>query len=468
MGLTTPSRENKIVTETATSENTRTDQLDDDPRNRTRNMNWKKTHNFGTWNVRTLNRTGAAEEFEQEMKRYKMAVTALQEIRWPGQGRKDMKDGSIFYSGRREGKHEEGVGFYIKKEIVPDVCEFEPISSRIARLRLATRWFKVTMIAAHAPTDVSADATKDEWYGQLQGVINRVPRHDPLIILGDWNAKIGRDNAAFQGTTGTHSLHTETTDNGLRMLTFAMQNGLIVGASFFQHKDIHKETWTSPDSRTTNQIDHILVRSRFKSALMDVRSFRGADCDSDHYLVVAKVKIRLSTPKKKVTKTMKFDIEKLKDENVRREYQIELQNRFEMIGEEEIGWNGIKTVVLEAAKEKIGLVKKKRKEWYDDECQAAAENRRKYRRIWLAERRNDAKRETFRGMRRRAKKVNRKKKREFINDKMRGIEYDRRSRRTRDQFQGINEIRKGYQPRGNMIRNKEGEMIVNREEIKQR
>jgi len=60
----------------------------------------------------------------------------------------------------------------------------------------------------------------------------------------------------------------------------------------FLHQYIHKYTWTSADGKTHNQIDHILTDRRWHSSILHVRSFRGADCDTYHYVVVAKVRER--------------------------------------------------------------------------------------------------------------------------------------------------------------------------------
>jgi len=82
---------------------------------------------------------------------------------------------------------------------------------------------------------------------------------------------------------------------------------MVVKSTMFPHRNIHQYTWTSPDGKTHNQIDHILIARRWHSSMLNVRSFRGADCDTDQYLVVANVRERWAIRKQVA---QKFDVER--------------------------------------------------------------------------------------------------------------------------------------------------------------
>jgi hypothetical protein len=80
-------------------------------------------------------------------------------------------------------------------------------------------------------------------------------------------------------------------DNGVRVANFDTTKNIIVKITMIPHSNIQKYTWTSPDGKTHNHIDHILIERRRHSSILDNRLFRAADCDNDNYLVVAKARV---------------------------------------------------------------------------------------------------------------------------------------------------------------------------------
>ena len=107
------------------------------------------------------------------------------------------------------------------------------------------------------------------------------------------------------------------------------QHGLKIGNTFFQHKDIHKKTWLSPDNNTWNEIDYICINNRWGSSLSDVRVFRGAD----HRSADGQDQVKLKRSAKKKT-ARPYAVAKLKDPEISRRYESELSNRFTVLQED--------------------------------------------------------------------------------------------------------------------------------------
>jgi len=116
------------------------------------------------------------------------------------------------------------------------------------------------------------------------------------IILGYFNTKVARIYI-FKPTIGNESLHQDSNDNGVRTVNFTTSKNLVVKITMFPHRNFHKYSWTSLDGNTHNHNSHILINRRWQSIILDVRSYRGADCDTDHSLVVAKVREILEVSK---------------------------------------------------------------------------------------------------------------------------------------------------------------------------
>jgi len=178
------------------------------------------------------------------------------------------------------------------------------------------------------------------------------------------------------------------------MIQLATSNGLNVRSTMFPHKDIHKETWYSADSRTVNQTDHVLICNGFRSAMTDIRALRGPDIGSDHNLlkINCKVKLRVKTGNKYNEKRKMVNI--FQNPKWKQEYAIEI-NKFEILenlDDEDTDtnnnekWENIKTIIKETKQQLIekdkGTETLKNK-WYDEDCQFAIEEMKKAREEWL-------------------------------------------------------------------------------------
>ena len=186
------------------------------------------------------------------------------------------------------------------------VKRVEFVSDRIKYIIPRCHWFNITVLDVHEPSEEKSDESKDSFYEELDQVCEHFPKYYMKFLLRDFNSKVGRENI-LKPTIRNESLHQDRNDNGVRIINFATSENLVIQSKMFPHRNLHKYTWTSSDGKTHNKIDHILIYRRWRSSILDVRSFRGADCDTDHYLVVAKAREILAVSKQAA---QKFDVER--------------------------------------------------------------------------------------------------------------------------------------------------------------
>ena len=121
------------------------------------------------------------------------------------------------------------------------------------------------------------------------------------FLLGDFNAKVRRENI-FKPTNGNKSLHQDCKDNGVWIVKFATSRNLVVKNTMFLHPIIRKHAMISPDVKTHKQNDNILIDTRSRSRIVGVRIFREADCGTNNYLVMTKVRKILARRKQAALK----------------------------------------------------------------------------------------------------------------------------------------------------------------------
>jgi hypothetical protein len=410
-----------------------------------------------------------------EIEELHMDIVGIQETKWPGEGELKSQDGkhTLIYSGRNDNVRRQGVGLALSENAYANLLEFEHMSERMCRARIKCEFYNLSVVCAYAPTNDAEEDEKDDFYEALEECYSNLPGHDMKIVIGDLNAKVGREKALFGDSIGVDSLHATSNENGIRLGSFAVATQMVIGGTIFKHKDIHKGTWKSPDGQTTNQIDHILVDMRHRTGLQDVRVKRGATCDTDHFLVAGNLKGKLTTKKKgKAEATTRYAVEKLEDMEVREAYAVEVANRFSVLeptnedtaDEEEdvdLNWERIKKAVQGAAEEALGKTRRRVKEyWFNEECSRAVQGRKAKREAWLRDETSREKFEEKMTADREARRVLQREKRNELKKKLREMELAHSQGQMRNFFREVNSNRKGYQPRMGRMVNEEGKMVT--------
>lgn len=148
----------------------------DDPSKRNKDIDVRVC----TWNVRTLNRPRAAEQLAETLDCYKADITAIQEVRWDGEGIRRMKNCDIYYGECRKEQSQRlfGCGFVIRGGLRQEVMGFRNVSERLVTIRIRAKFKNISLICAHAPTEEKDDGTKESFYDLLEKVYEKCPKYD--------------------------------------------------------------------------------------------------------------------------------------------------------------------------------------------------------------------------------------------------------------------------------------------------
>ena len=283
-----------------------------------------------TWNVTSLvSNSSKFYQLEKGVDEYGLELLGVTETHMPGSGNQTLENGAVLiFSGRSDGKRREGVGIVLSKKMKNALICYSPVSERIMTARLHSKHINISVTVVYAPTEDAESTIKDAFYRELNDVQSGLPTHDIKLVLGDFNARVGRDSDAHPGVIGKHSYHTESNDNGKRMLDFCTMHQLTIGGTLFEHKDIHKTTWRSPNGHTVTQIDHICISKRWSHSLLDVRSMRGADINTTHYLIRGYVSVKLKCPQKRRKAARLPALEHLRDRSKSQEYSNKIAEKY--------------------------------------------------------------------------------------------------------------------------------------------
>uniref|UniRef100_A0A8D8R6E3 Craniofacial development protein 2 n=1 Tax=Cacopsylla melanoneura TaxID=428564 RepID=A0A8D8R6E3_9HEMI len=359
-----------------------------------------QTLKIGTWNVRTMNREENLENLKREMDKQKINVMGLSEVRWRGEGEVISGEYKMIYKGGT--KKEKGVGFIYEKCMDKNVVKVLVKSDRVIAIKFKTDPVDTLIIQVYMPTSKpGTDEEVEEVYKQIEEVIDENGRGQVRsIVMGDWNSVVG--NESVSNIVGKYGLGKQN-ERGERLIGFCEASGLWISNTWFQHHKRRLYTYKNPGDRNRYQIDYILTNQRYKNSIINVKTYPGADVDSDHNLLAAELRTRLKHVKKKAN-CKKWNTEKLRSNEVE-QYQSEIEEKLkDIISQDGVKeeWNVMKDTILDSLEKHIGKkTERTRKEWITQEMLDKMEERRMWKKDSTEEGRkqykklnNDLRRET--------------------------------------------------------------------------
>ena len=330
-----------------------------------------------------------------ELRRYNIDIAAISETRLPGEDSlTEMGEGYTFiWKGLSpDAPRFHGVGFAIKSDLLRRLPETPVgISERLMTLRipLASKRY-ATIISAYAPTLMAEEDVKDAFYDLLDQTLSHIHRSDKILLLGDFNARVGSNYAVWNGIIGKHGVG-KANSNGTRLLNICSTHDLVVTNTLFQLPNKFKTSWKHPRSGHWHLLDYVITRQSDRQDVSICRVMRGADCWTDHRLIRAIIRMQIRPVTRKKAGQARLNCRALKDPDKCLALECRLKEEAALstsintssdtsspctLSEE---WDHIASTLLNSTKEVVGLSKKRHQDWFDDNSVSIHELLRKKR-----------------------------------------------------------------------------------------
>uniref|UniRef100_A0A8D8R0B9 Craniofacial development protein 2 n=1 Tax=Cacopsylla melanoneura TaxID=428564 RepID=A0A8D8R0B9_9HEMI len=337
-----------------------------------------------TWNIRTLQDSKSQNKsnitprrtaiIARELNRYNVDIAALQETHLKENGQiEEVGEGYTFiWSGcKPEEDNYYGVAICVKTRLIRNgtISHQTCINDRIMSIRINGKRSSTTLICCYAPTLPSNLNIKEKFYEELRNTIRTLPNNQKLVIAGDFNARVGKNNTVWRNVLGNYGIGKEN-ENGLLLLQLCSENKLTIVNTLFKQKSKYKTTWQHPRSKMWHILDYFLISNNMKSDILRCKVMRGANCDTDHQML--KMEMTCNKPKfhNPKSKNPKYNSELLNEEAVKNQFQEEMRKEMNLLDtvsdDPNVTWMGIKQVYTKAAKNSLPKKEKQQEDWFNE------------------------------------------------------------------------------------------------------
>ena len=204
----------------------------------------KEQYCIGTWNVRSMNQ-GKLEVVKQEMARVNVNILGSRELKWTGMGEFNSDNHYIYYCGQ-ESLRRNGVVIIVNKTVQNAVLGCNLKYDRMISIHFQGKPFIIMVIQVYAPTSNAEEAEAEQFYEDLQDLLELTPKEDVPLIIEDWNAKVGSQE--ISGVTDKFGFAVRN-EAGQRLIEFCQENALVIANTLSQQRKRRLYTWTSPDGQ---------------------------------------------------------------------------------------------------------------------------------------------------------------------------------------------------------------------------
>lgn len=153
---------------------------------------------------------------------------------------------------------EHNVDFTIRNSQADSFIPQTEGTKKLLKVQLQTQLGLVTIFSAYPPTLISIQEAKDKFYDEFSAAINEVPFQEPLLILSDFNTRVGSDHHSWPACLGQFRTG-KMSVKGQHLLKLCCQQNLYITNTFFNTKPQHKVSWRHPRSNYWHQLDLIIT-----------------------------------------------------------------------------------------------------------------------------------------------------------------------------------------------------------------
>jgi len=288
----------------------------------------------------------------------------------------------MLYSGGE--KHAKGVALIMTKNVGKSVLAFWTVSERVMIIKFKCQPVNINIIRVYAPTSDAPDEDIQLFYKDLKKAFSTCKSPEVRIVMGDFNAKVGKHSELGVTVYGLGNKN----EQGETLIEWCRTHYMSILNTTFNHHKRRLYTWKSPGDIFRNQIHYICINQCFRNSVKNCKTLPGADCNSDHILLVMQMICKLKKIKSQNRRRRPNSSALLQNPQLASEFKIEIKNRFSVLDiseQEETSaeedWKEFEIILTETA-EKI-LPKKEpitKQKWMTNEIMELITKRHKYKR----------------------------------------------------------------------------------------